>query len=307
MVIKIALWRISTFLIFHWRGYDKGRLRTPGRIEGLSHITFISSDSSLRCTWHKHQEIPFVVVDWLIDWLMGTFSSFLVFFSSPKTATCLDFFPSYEVAGMTWRSGPVTEPSTLSTMPLHSVISKVFEPSLPLWKKTGKEREERESVRTKKKSIGFHYLVGQCHWPVNDPATVPAQGWDEPPVNRHWQEENMLTATRNKSEHRFALQALVRGGGVRGHQTARGQARAERGAQYSGLWPGFHPLVWMPHSPSQTLLSSHQLFTSGFTKGNPGALIVAKRNSSPSLVATNSRSLFRSFSFYPFPTPCPTK
>ncbi len=70
----------------------------------------------------------------------------------------------------------MTEPSMLSTMPLHSVISKVFEPSLPLRKKTGKEREERESVRTQKKSIGFHYLVGQCHWPVNDPATVPAQG-----------------------------------------------------------------------------------------------------------------------------------
>jgi len=40
----------------------------------------------------------------------------------------------------------------------------------------------------------------------------------------------------------------------------------------------------MSHSPSQTLLSLHQLFTSGYTKGNPGALIVAKRNSSPSLL-----------------------
>ncbi len=106
---------------------------------------------------------------------MGTFSSFLVFFSSPKTATCLDFFPSYEVAGMTWRSGPVTEPSTLSTMPLLSVISKVFEPSLPLWKKTGKEREERESVRTKKKINRFP-LSGwavslACQWSRYSPGT----------------------------------------------------------------------------------------------------------------------------------------
>lgn len=26
------------------------------------------------------------------------------------------------------------------------------------------------------KSIGFHYLVGQCHWPVNDPVTAAVQG-----------------------------------------------------------------------------------------------------------------------------------
>ncbi len=241
---------------------------------------------------------------------MGTFSSFLVFFSSPKTATCLDFFPL-----MKWQEWPGDRdqwPSPRRCQPCPCIRSFLKCLSLHfLCEKRQEKRERKERVwEQKKKSIGFHYLVGQCHWPVNDPATVPAQGWDEPPVNRHWQEENMLTATRNKSEHRFALQALVRGGGVRGHQTARGQARAERGAQYSGLWPGFHPLVWMPHSPSQTLLSSHQLFTSGYTKGNPGALIVAKRNSSPSLVATSSRSLFRfSFSplFYPFQHPVPQK
>lgn len=26
------------------------------------------------------------------------------------------------------------------------------------------------------KSIGIHYLVGQCHWPVNDPVTAVVQG-----------------------------------------------------------------------------------------------------------------------------------
>lgn len=35
-------------------------------------------------------------------------------------------------------------------------------------KKKGKKGEE--------KSIGFHYLVGQCHWPVNDPVTAAVQG-----------------------------------------------------------------------------------------------------------------------------------
>lgn len=27
-----------------------------------------------------------------------------------------------------------------------------------------------------KKSIGFHYVFGRCHWPVNDPVTAAAAG-----------------------------------------------------------------------------------------------------------------------------------
>lgn len=30
--------------------------------------------------------------------------------------------------------------------------------------------------RVEEKSIGFHYVVGQCHWPVNDPVTAEVQG-----------------------------------------------------------------------------------------------------------------------------------
>lgn len=63
----------------------------------------------------------------------------------------------------------------------------------------------------------------------------------------------MLTATRNKSEHRFALQALVRGGGVRGHQTARGQARAEGGHSTVGSGRVFTPL-------SECLTPPHKRF-----------------------------------------------
>lgn len=66
--------------------------------------------------------------------------------------------------------------------------------------------EEKNAWEKEEKSIGFHYPVGQCHWPVNDPVTV-VQGRHGPTLNRCWQEENMLTGTRNKLEHRFALQA----------------------------------------------------------------------------------------------------
>lgn len=127
----------------------------------------------------------------------------------------------------------------------------------------------------------------------------------------------MLTATRNKSEHRFALQELVRRGSVRGHQTARGQAQEGRGwgewcghwirgfgglglGVGGGLWSGFHPpRACLPVLlPPLTLLSPHQLFTSGYTKGNPGALIVAERNSSPSYSPTRSFFFFFPYSFF---------
>lgn len=84
----------------------------------------------------------------------------------------------------------------------------------------GKNAWEQEE-----KSIGFHYPVGQCHWPVNDPVTVVVQGRHGPTLNRCWQEENMLTGTRNKLEHRFALQAAVQRGIVQGHRAARDEAR----------------------------------------------------------------------------------
>lgn len=42
------------------------------------------------------------------------------------------------------------------------------------------EGQQTACVKNKKpqreKSIGFHYVVGQCHWPVNDPVTAAGQG-----------------------------------------------------------------------------------------------------------------------------------
>lgn len=35
---------------------------------------------------------------------------------------------------------------------------------------------EKRKKKKEEKSIGFHYLVGQCHWPVNDPVTAVVQG-----------------------------------------------------------------------------------------------------------------------------------
>lgn len=37
--------------------------------------------------------------------------------------------------------------------------------------------------RVEEKSIGFHYVVGQCHWPVNDPVTAEVQGRHKPTLN----------------------------------------------------------------------------------------------------------------------------
>lgn len=84
----------------------------------------------------------------------------------------------------------------------------------------------------------------------------------------------MLTATRNKSEHRFALQALVRGGGVRGPPN-------DEGPDWE-LWPGFHPLSECLTPPHKRFYPPINYLPLDTPKENPGALIVAKRNSSPS-------------------------
>ncbi|XP_036969987.1 zinc finger protein 644 isoform X10 [Acanthopagrus latus] len=40
----------------------------------------------------------------------------------------------------------------------------------------GRKGGGREKKKKAEKSIGFHYLVGQCHWSVNDPVTAEVQG-----------------------------------------------------------------------------------------------------------------------------------
>lgn len=139
--------------------------------------------------------------------------------------------------------------------------------------KNGWEKEE--------KSIGFHYPVVLCHWPVNDPVTVVVQGRHGPTLNRCWQEENMLTGTRNKLEHRFALQVAVQRGIVQGHHAARDRGEGLRMVGIGVGWGGRSPsqpssTVWLSRSLAQMLLSLYKLFTSGYTKGNSAALIVAE-------------------------------
>lgn len=58
----------------------------------------------------------------------------------------------------------------------------------------------------------------------------------------------MLTGTGNKLEHRFALQAAVRGGIVQGHHAARGRAQLGRGGgvEGEGGWVGGFPASQPP-------------------------------------------------------------
>lgn len=76
------------------------------------------------------------------------------------SAICVFFFSSHSLseAAVIQRSGPL-----IMTCPLAS-YSEV--PQTACVKKKKK----------KEKSIGFHYVVGQCHWPVNDPVTAVVQG-----------------------------------------------------------------------------------------------------------------------------------
>ena len=78
---------------------------------------------------------------------------------------CLVFFLSHSVslAAVIRGSGPL-----IMTCPLAS-YSEV--PQTACGRKGGEKKKKKAE-----KSIGFHYLVGQCHWSVNDPVTAEVQG-----------------------------------------------------------------------------------------------------------------------------------
>lgn len=191
----------------------------------------------------------------------------------------------------------------------------------PATSMSGEKRKEKKVRGCEKKSIGFHYPVGQCHWRVSDPATLPARSIATDKRKACWQ----CAGTSQNTDLHFKS--------VKGHHTPRGHAQgARRSMGWGGsghwiraflgwgvggrTWSGFHTLppssaVWLSYFSPLTLLSLHQLFTFGSTKGNPGALIVAERNSSPSQSATSSfffpLSLSFAFSFFPpdWPSPAP--
>lgn len=235
--------------------------------------------------------------DWLID---GHF----VFLSPPVFFTSGVSFLTCHVAGLT--SG---------SRSLSSVLAfgrSLWKHQLPPW--VGEKERKRKSEAVKK--INRFPLSGwavslACQWSRHTPGAL----------DRHWQEESMLTVRRNKSEHRFALQerkgpSYTEGpcsGGTEEHGVRR-QWALDQGFFRVGarMWSGFHTLppysaVWLSYFSPLTLLSLHQLFTFGSTKGNPGALIVAERNSSPSQSATSSFFLPLSPSLFPpwLPISCP--
>lgn len=177
-----------------------------------------------------------------------------------------------------------------------------------MWEEKDRKRKTEAVKKINRFPLSGWAVSLACQWSRYTPGAP----------DRHWQEESMLTVRRNKSEHRFALQecegpSYAEGpcsGGTEEHGMRR-QWALDQGffgvGQGGRMWSGFHTLppssaVWLSYFSPLTLLSLHQLFTFGFTKGNPGALIVAKRNSSPSQSAT--RSFFSSFvlSFLFFPS-----
>lgn len=89
-------------------------------------------------------------------------------------------------------------------------------------------------------------------------------------LRRCWHEENMLTGCRNTLEHTFALQAAVRGAILQGHRVLLWWGVWDVEGGVAASQPAIQPCstVWLSSSRAQMLLSSHKLFTSGYTKEN---------------------------------------
>lgn len=136
----------------------------------------------------------------------------------------------------------------------------------PVIQKCHRSSEEKKKEKSSRKINRFP-LCGwavslACQWSCYCSGTraTRASLW------RCSHEENMLTGCRNTLEHTFALQGAVRGAILQGHRVL--------------LWWGFEmggvggcpsqpcSTVWLSSSLAQMLLSSHKLFTSGYTKEN---------------------------------------
>lgn len=247
-------------------------------------------------------QTPGDTIRWLIDWLIdGHFLLFLVFFSFPKTATCLDFFPSYEVAGATWRSGLVTEPSTLLTMPLLllSVIPKVLEPSLPLWKKTGKEREERESVRTKK--INMFPLSGwavslACQWSRYSPCTRVRRAPSQSPLTRGKHADSNQEQVRTQ----ICTSSARPRGWCEGPPNGEGPGSGWEGGTVQRALAGFSLSCLNVSLPLTNAFILTSIIYLWIHQRKPRCTDCGQEKFITFVVATSSRSLFRSFSFSPF-------
>lgn len=119
------------------------------------------------------------------DWLIGHF----VFSFTPHFLYLRCVFPHLSCSR-----------SDLEIMTTELYLSfRMVTQKAPATSMQGEGQEKKE--RLWKKKINRFPLSGwavslTCQWPRYTPGTL----------DRHWQEESMLTVRRNKSEHRFALQ-----------------------------------------------------------------------------------------------------
>lgn len=89
------------------------------------------------------------------------------------------------------------------------------------------KRQEKKDRGCEKKSIGFHYPVGQCHWRVSDPATLPVRPIATDKRKACWQ----CARTSQNTDLHFKS--------AKGHHMPRGHAQGARrsmGWRGSGHW-----------------------------------------------------------------------
>lgn len=185
----------------------------------------------------------------VIDWLIGHF----VFSFTPHFLYLRCVFPHLSCSR-----------SDLEIMTTGLYLSfRMVTQKAPATSMQGEGQEKKERL-WKKKSIGFHYLVGQCHWRVSDPATLLAHSIATDKRKACW----LCAGTSQNTDLHFKS--------VKGHHTPRGHAQgARRSMGWGGsghwirffevgvggrMWSGFHTLHPPPPPPpwlSDCLTSLH--------------------------------------------------
>lgn len=204
---------------------------------------------------------------------MGWLTDAISFYSFLQRLALVDFSSS-EVARATYRDRdqwPRPCCQLCSCFCFWSFL-KYKSPHYLCTKKKHRGREEVWEQKINRFPLSGWAVSLVCQWSRYSPSTRVRRAPSQSPLTRGKHADSNQEQVRTQ----ICTSSARPRGWCEGPPNGEGPGLGRGGPWEKGLWPGFHPLVWMSRSPSLTLLSSHQLFTFGYTKGNPGALIVAR-------------------------------
>lgn len=111
-------------------------------------------------------------------------------------------------------------------------------------------------------------MVEQCHWPVNDPVTAAVQGRRGPRSGAAHTRKTCWQAAGTRWNIHLHFKEPSEEQSCKATEFCCGEGLRWGGGGVGGCPSQPCSTVWLSSSLAQMLLSSHKLFTSGYTKEN---------------------------------------